>query len=99
MPLYEIPLSAQNQKFSISLAGRQYKLRFVYRIDAWFFDVLDMAENMLIPSLLMCQGINLIEQYQHILKGGFYVINIKKDESQAFTDLGSNIQLYWESDI
>ena len=96
MALYEIPLTPQNQKFNISLGGKQYKLQFIYRLDAWFFDVLDTSENMLISSLLICQGVNLLEQYQHILKGAFYSLNANKDESQAFSDLGRNIKLYWE---
>lgn len=97
MPLFEIPLSSNNQKFNIQLGGSPFKLRFIYRIDAWFVDVLDTSENPLVMGLLMCPGINLLEQYQHILQGAFYVTNSNKDEAQGYLDLGTKIKLYWES--
>ncbi|WP_423854287.1 phage baseplate plug family protein [Acinetobacter guillouiae] len=95
---YEIPLNYGNQKFNIRLGSAQFKLQLIYRASQWYLDIFDTAENPLIAGLPMLVGDNLLAQYQHIIKGSLYVFNINEDESQAFSDLSTNIKLYW-SDI
>ena len=96
MALHKIPLNRLNQKFSVRLGKQNYKLQTIYRLDAWYIDILDSKDNYLVTALTMVQGIDLLEQYQHIIKGSLYVLNINKDERQAFGILGSEITLYWE---
>lgn len=98
MTIYKIPLLSTNQKFNVKLSGTTYKLQVIYRGSKWFLDVMDTSENYLIAGIPMVMGDNLLGQHQHIIKGGLYVINDNKDESQYFTDLGSNINLYWSDD-
>ncbi|MBK0062142.1 MULTISPECIES: phage baseplate plug protein [Acinetobacter] len=95
MATYEIPLSTGNQKFNVQLNKISYKLQFIYRLDAWFIDVMDGSENKIISGLALNSGIDLLEQHQHLIKGSLFVTNSNKDESQGFYDLGSKIQLYW----
>lgn len=98
MALYEIPLLNTNQKFNVKLNGSTYKLQVIYRGSRWFLDLMDTAENYLIAGVPMMMGDNLFAQYQHIIKGGLYVINNNEDETQSFADLGRNINLYWSGD-
>lgn len=95
MALYEIPLSAGNQKFTVKLNKLLYKLRLTYRLDTWYLDILDTAEKPLITGLPLNSGINLIEQYQHILQGGLFATNANIEEVENFNDLGTKIKLYW----
>lgn len=96
MSTYEIPLNSGNQKFNIQLNGVLYKLKFIFRLDGWYLDLLDTAENPLISGLSMSAGIDLLEQHQHIIKGSLYVSNNNIGETQSFNDLGLKIKLYWE---
>lgn len=98
MAVHKIPLLNTNQKFNIKLGGTTYKFQIIYRESKWFLDVMDTSENYLIAGIPMVMGDNLFAQHQHIIKGGLYAINSNADEVQSFTDLGSNINLYWSDD-
>ena len=98
MALHKIPLLGTNQKFNVKLGRTTYKLQIIYRGSKWFLDVMDTSETYLIAGIPMVMGDNLLGQHQHIIKGGLYAINDNKDEAQSFTDLGSNINLYWSDD-
>lgn len=96
MAIYEIPLRAGNQKFNVNLGKSIYKLRLIYRIDQWYFDILDTSEKPLITGLLLCPGIDLLEQYKHVIPYALYVTNSNPDEIATFSDLGTKIKLYYE---
>lgn len=95
MALYQIPLIKTNQQFNVRLGSIIYKLRLIYRLDTWFLDISDSAGQLMLAALPMVQGVNLLEQHQHLIKGGLYVLNSNADESQSFNDLGVKIQLFW----
>ena len=95
MALCEIPLIKTNQQFNVRLGSIIYKLRLIYRLDTWFLDISDSAGQLMLAALPMVQGMNLLEQHQHLIKGGLYVLNSNTDESQSFNDLGVKIQLFW----
>lgn len=95
MALYEIPLIKTNQQFNVRLGSIIYKLRLIYRLDTWFLDISDSAGQLMLAALPMVQGVNLLEQHEHLIKGGLYVLNSNADESQSFNDLGVKIQLFW----
>lgn len=94
----KIPLLSTNQKFNVKLGGITYKLQIIYRGSKWILDLMDTAENYLIAGIPMVMGDNLFAQHQHIIKGGLYVINNNENETQAFIDLGRNINLYWSDE-
>ena len=96
MAIYEIPLQAGNQKFNVTLGKAIFKLRLIYRIDQWYLDILDTSEKPLITGLLLCPGIDLLEQYKHVINGSLYVVNFEKDEIAKYGYLGSKIKLYYE---
>lgn len=94
----KIPLLSTNQKFNVKLGGITYKLQIIYRGSKWILDLMDTAENYLIAGIPMVMGDNLFAQHQHIIKGSLYVINNNENETQAFIDLGRNINLYWSDE-
>lgn len=96
MAIYEIPLRSGNQKFNVTLGKIIYKLRLIYRLDQWYLDILDTSEKPLVTALLLCPGIDLIEQYKHIIPYSLYVTNANPDELSTFDSLGSKIKLYYE---
>nr|WP_257228917.1 hypothetical protein [Acinetobacter sp. YH12255] len=85
-----------NQKFNVTLGKTIYKLRLIYRIDEWYLDTLDTSEKPLITGLLLCPGIDLLEQYKHVIPHGLYVTISNPDELSTFDSLGSKIKLYYE---
>lgn len=95
MAVYEIPMVNTNQQFNVRLGSIIYKLRLIYRLDTWFLDIFNSAGQLMLAALPMVQGVNLLEQHQHLIKGGLYVLNSNADESQSFNDLGVKIQLFW----
>lgn len=95
MAIYEIPMINTNQQFNVRLGSVIYKLRLIYRLDTWFLDISDSAGQLMLAALPMVQGINLLDQHQHLIKGGLFVLNSNTDESQSFNDLGVKIQLFW----
>ena len=96
MAFYEIPLQVGNQKFNVTLGKTIYKLRIIYRTNQWYLDILNTAEKPLITGLLMCAGIDLLEQYKHVINGSLYVANFEQDEIAKYGYLGSKIKLYYE---
>lgn len=98
MAISEIPMSGKNQKFKIRLGVKLYSLKFVYRRDRWYLDIADAVDKPLINGLPLVHGVDLLNQYKHLIKGALITVNSIPDESQSFSDLGSNIKLYW-SDV
>lgn len=96
MAIYQIPLTANNQKFNVQLNGTTYKFRTIYRGDTWFLDIMDVSENSIISGIPMLMGDELLAQYQYLISGSLYVVNNNADQSQSFNDLGDKILLYWE---
>lgn len=96
MAFSQIPLNRQNQKFTVKLGKRNYKLQTIYRIDKWFLDIFDGADQPLVTAIPMVQGIDLLEQHQHIIRGSLYVLNTNEGETHNFGGLGREINLYWE---
>lgn len=96
MALYEIPLRSGNQKFNVALGKSIVKFRLIYRIDQWFLDILDTSEKPLILGILVCSGVDLLEQFKHIIPYNLYATNSNKNEDSGFNDLGSKIKLYYE---
>lgn len=96
MAIYQIPLTANNQKFNVQLNGTTYKFRTIYRADTWFLDIMDSSEVAILSGIPMLMGDDLLAQYQYMISGSLYVINNNADQSQSFDDLGDKILLYWE---
>ena len=86
---------ATNQRFNVSLGNTTYKLQLIYRVNKWFLDIFDVQNTPLICGLPLVMGDNLLIQHQHVISGSLLVMNTNENEQQSFTDLGTNITLYW----
>jgi hypothetical protein len=60
----EIPLSPDNQQFTISLADTTYKMRLLWRDAAgWVMDMQDSGGNPMITGIPLVTGVDLLAQY------------------------------------
>lgn len=95
MAVYEIPLNNSNQKFKISLNGKSYKLRTIFRVETWYLDIFEVDETPLVCGIPLVMGDNLLAQHQHFIQGGLYVLNKNIDEVHRYFELGQILKLYW----
>ncbi|EKY3223599.1 phage baseplate plug family protein [Cronobacter dublinensis] len=76
MAMYEIPLTPDNQHFSIDLNGSTYQLRLIWRDGAWIMDIEDSAAQRLLAGLPLLPGEDLLAQHSHMAFGfALYVVS------------------------
>ncbi|WP_423787790.1 phage baseplate plug family protein, partial [Klebsiella pneumoniae] len=56
MAIREIPLSPENQKFSISLSGQNYQMSVSWRASFWSLDIIDSGGSDLIRGIPLITG-------------------------------------------
>ncbi|WP_158780594.1 hypothetical protein [Pantoea sp. BAV 3049] len=97
MQYREIPLSADNQQFSIAINGTTYTIRALWRDDAgWVIDLLDSGGTAIINGIPLVTGADLLSQYKY-LGLGFVLMVICDVAGQSYptkTDLGTYSHLY-----
>ncbi|MFG1172166.1 phage baseplate plug protein [Erwiniaceae bacterium CAU 1747] len=96
MNMSEIPLTPDNQSFSITISEFTYKAAIAWRETCWFMDLMDNTGSLLIGSIPLVTGVNLLSQYQ-ALGLGFSLIVLCDAEGQEYptkTDLGIGSHLY-----
>ena len=98
MPIVEIPLSADNQIFSIQLAGQSLRMRLLYRDSAgWVLDILNSNSQPLVNGIPLVTGVDLLAPYAWLgFSGGLWVVS--DDEAQTCpgkTTLGNTSHLYF----
>lgn len=96
MNISEIPLSADNQKFSVSIAGTQYRMRLAWRDPVWCLDLLNSDETPVALSLPLLPGTDLLAQYAYLNLGFSLFVNsdVEGQENPTKTDLGLYSHLY-----
>ena len=95
MAISEIPLSPENQQFSISLAGQSLQMAVTWRAVFWCLDVMDSSGADLIKGIPLITGADLLAQYAY-LGLGFKLAVFCDDATQAYptkTDLGTRSHL------
>lgn len=95
MALYEILLLDRNQKFFIKLNKVNYQLKLVYR-KRWYLDIFQTNSEPVALGIPLISGIDILSPFRHVITGSMYVQNLNEDESQSFSDLGTNIKLFWQ---
>lgn len=96
--LYEIPLSAAAQTFSVSLAGVTYNMLLTYREAGgagWCLDLSDASDNPLICGLPLVTGTDLLGQFGYLGIGGSLVVYSDGDMTAipTFYNLGDTSHL------
>lgn len=100
MAVYEIPLSAKPETFTIALAGKSYRLTVIWRdaVDGgWVLDIADANGNRLVGGIPLVTGCDLLAQYSHLGFGGALVVQTDHDPDAVptFANLGSTSHLYF----
>jgi len=95
MTIEEIPLTADNQQFSITLAGTTWQVRILWRGSCWVMDLQDERGEALVSGLPLVTGVDLLAQYAW-LQPGIKLIVVCDANGQDYptqTDLGSSSHL------
>lgn len=110
MKSFVIPLTPEPQRFSIRLAGRDYRVTvrwfeppaLVGQPGGWALDIADDtdAANPILCGLPLVTGINLLEQYAYLgIQGALYVYTDgNADAVPALESLGAESRLYFVTD-
>lgn len=69
MAVSEIPLSPENQAFSISLAGQSFQMAITWRAAFWCLDIMDSTGADLIKGIPLITGADLLAQYRFLGTG------------------------------
>lgn len=96
MNISEIPLSADNQNFAITIAGVQYRMRMVWRDEFWCLDLLNSDETPVALSLPLLACADLLAPYSYLSLGFSLFVNrdTEGQENPTKTDLGLYSHLY-----
>jgi hypothetical protein len=99
MTAYEIPLSAKPQAFSIALGGVTYKMTLRWNVPAaaWMLDIADATGNLMVGSIPLVTGVDLLGQYAYLGFTGQLVVQTDNDPDAVptFDNLGSTGHLYF----
>lgn len=100
MAVTEIPLSPDNQTFTITLAGTEYQIRALWRGAFWVIDLMNSTGALIIGGIPLVTGADLLAQYGY-LNLGFSLYVVCDDplyEYPTETDLGIRSHLYAETE-
>lgn len=98
---YEIPLSADAQRFKVLLSGIEYQMTLIYRPGAgWVLDIANRQGVAIVSGVPLVTGADLLAQYAHLgFSGRLWVRgSIDPDEVPTFENLGSESFLFWVTD-
>lgn len=100
MTTYEIPLTAEPQRFRITLSGVEYQLAIHWRNAAeagWVLDIADSSGAAIVNGIPLVTGCDLLEQYRHLgFVGSLWVqTTADPDAAPTFDNLGTGSHLYW----
>lgn len=103
MNYYEIPLTADPQKFTIRLSGTDYVIRLYYlNTDegGWVIDIGTSNNVAIVNGIPLLTGTNLLEQYDHLGFAGRLWVQTKSNPNAVPTweNLGIESFLFWVTD-
>ncbi|MBJ3816660.1 hypothetical protein F9C28_17515 [Shimwellia pseudoproteus] len=96
METQEIPLSAANQQFTITLTGNSLRMSITWRAMFWCLDIMSVDGSPLVMGIPLITGADLLAQYRHLNMGfSLYVsCDDPANENPTETDLGTGSHLY-----
>jgi hypothetical protein len=99
MTSYEIPLSPKPQAFSIALGGITYKMTLRWNVpaSAWMLDIADATGDLMVGSIPLVTGVDLLAQYAYLGFTGKLVVQTDNDSNAVptFDNLGTTSHLYF----
>ncbi len=97
MEYFEVPLSANPQRFTITLLGTNYACLIYWNTvtSVWCLDLMDEDQVPLVTAIPMVAGTDLLGQHQHLGIGGHLVMQIDGDPmgDPTYQNLGSSARL------
>ena len=97
--MFEIPLTSEPQRFSVTLAGVVYqmKLRWHAKSDAWILDIADSEGAAIVQGIPLVTGVDILGQYGYLGIGGQLIAQTDFDPSAppSATNLGTTGHLYF----
>lgn len=96
MNLVEIPLTANNQSFSVTINSVDYRMSIIWRDAFWGLDIYDTNDEPLALALPLITGADLLAQYAYLnLEFSLIVLCDKVgQENPTQDDLGTYSHLY-----
>ncbi len=101
MTAYEIPLSADSQRFAITLARVVYNLALTWRSGTgWVLDIADANSVPLVSGIPLVTGADLLGQFRYLDIGGRLIVLVEGDIAAVpdYSDLGTEGKLYFLSE-
>ncbi|CDZ83955.1 hypothetical protein BN1086_02089 [Citrobacter koseri] len=95
MAIQEIPLTADNQQFSINIAGTTWRTSIIWRDLYWIMDLYNDRSEAVISGIPLVTGADLLAQYAY-MGLGFKLVVVCDDSTQDYptkTDLGARSHL------
>lgn len=95
---YEIPLTADSQRFTITLAGVAYNLALTWRSGTgWVLDIADANDAPLVSGIPLVTGTDLLGQFGYVGIGGKLIVLVDGDIASvpAYDNLGTEAKLYF----
>ncbi|HEM6680820.1 hypothetical protein I5384_03315 [Citrobacter koseri] len=95
MAIQEIPLTADNQQFSINIAGTTWRISIIWRDLYWIMDLHNDRSEAVISGIPLVTGADLLAQYAYIGLG-FKLVVVCDDSTKDYptkTDLGARSHL------
>lgn len=91
MTISEIPLQPQNQTFSATIGGTIFKMTIMWRIDCWYLDIYSTDGSLIVGSIPLVTGADLIGQYSYLNLGFslFVVCDAQGQDYPTENDLGT----------
>ncbi|WP_041866951.1 phage baseplate plug family protein [Sodalis glossinidius] len=99
MVMNEIPLTATNQQFSITLSGTVWQMRIIWRdVAGWMLDMLNASGAPVITGIPLLSGQDVLAQYAWLKPGGKLIVIADDEQLLGATGLGNTAKLYWITD-
>ena len=106
--VYEIPLIAGAQTFSVTLSGNVYNMTMIYRgstfngvpanLCGYVLDIDDSLSNPIVHGIPLVTGVDLLAQYKYLdIAPGELVVYTDGNPSAppTYSNLGSTAHLYY----
>lgn len=97
--IVEIPMTARNQWFSVTLNRVDYRWKLYWLVPAqcWVVDIYDQEENKLLCGIPLITGTDILGQFVYVLEGNLVVISdqLPPDTVPDFTHLGVTGHVYY----
>ena len=100
----ELPVvPSQHQRFRQELGGITYNFRLLFNDaiwPAWYLDIGDENQNLLVAGIPLVTGVDLLAQYRHLGFPGGLVVTADRGtgEIPTFDGLGLTSHLYFVPD-